>query len=247
MKSDNERARGQRTYTLSRRRLLVGGSLIAAAGAGAAVALADAARRKRWLDGMSRLNDITQAALFDPSKHAQTFGPASITNPFPFNGFYAESMAPEVDVAAWRLTLSGRVANTAPWELRSLMQLEHASQITRLICIEGWSAVGQWAGVPLNAFLTRVGADLSAKYVALRCADDYWTSIDMASALHPQTIMATHFLGQPLTTSFGAPLRLRIPIKLGFKNAKHVTELSATNDFVSGYWEKQGYNWFAGL
>jgi DMSO/TMAO reductase YedYZ molybdopterin-dependent catalytic subunit len=237
----------QLRYTLSRRRLLVAGGLIAAAAVGTSVVLANAARRKRWLDGMSSLNDRAQAALFDASRLAQIYGPEAITNPFPFNGFYPESMAPEVDPAAWRLALSGRIANNTPWDLRSLMQLDHASQITRLICIEGWSAVGQWAGVPLGAFLKLVGADLSAQYVALRCADDYWTSVDMASALHPQTILATHFLGQPLTASFGAPLRLRIPVKLGFKNAKHITELSVTNDFVSGFWEKQGYNWFAGL
>jgi DMSO/TMAO reductase YedYZ molybdopterin-dependent catalytic subunit len=237
----------QLRYTMSRRRLLVGGSLIAAAAVGSSVALADAARRKRWLDGMSNLNDRAQAALFDASRLAQSYGPEAIANPFPFNGFYPESMAPEVDLAAWRLALSGRIANNTSWDLRSLMQLDHASQITRLICIEGWSAVGQWTGVPLAAFLKLVGADLSAKYVAFRCADDYWTSVDMASALHSQTILTTHFLGQPLTASFGAPLRLRIPVKLGFKNAKYITELSVTNDFVSGYWEQQGYNWFAGL
>jgi DMSO/TMAO reductase YedYZ molybdopterin-dependent catalytic subunit len=247
MRFEYEQARAQRALVLPRRRLLLGGGLLALTGAGSAMALASPARRKRWLDGVSNFNDLAQAALFDPSQRAPTHDAAAITNPFPFNGFYPESMAPEVDVATWRLTLSGRVASTAPWDLRSLMQLEHASQITRLICIEGWSAVGQWAGVPLASFLASVGADLSTKYVAFRCADDYWTSIDMASALHPQTLLATHFLGQPLTASFGAPLRVRLPIKLGFKNAKHVTELSVTNEFVSGYWEQQGYNWFAGL
>jgi DMSO/TMAO reductase YedYZ molybdopterin-dependent catalytic subunit len=247
MSTEYLKEREEKKFLLSRRRLLLGGSLIAATAGVPAWLLADAPRRKQLLDGVSRFNDRAQASLFDITKLAQPYRPEDVTNPFPFNGFYPESMAPEVDINAWRLGLEGRVANQTPWDYRSLMQLEHESQITRLICIEGWSAVGQWSGVPLAAFLKRVGADLSAKYVAFKCADDYWTSIDMSSALHLQTILATHFLERPLTAAFGAPMRLRIPIKLGFKNAKHIKAISITNEFVGGYWERQGYNWFAGL
>jgi DMSO/TMAO reductase YedYZ molybdopterin-dependent catalytic subunit len=247
MNVEHLKERQEKKFVLSRRRLILGGGLIATAAGTPAWFLADAAGRKQLLDAASRFNDSTQASLFDVKKLAQTHHAEEVTNPFPFNGFYPESMAPEVDINEWRLSLKGRVTNQTPWDYRSITQLEHESQITRLICIEGWSAIGQWSGVPLAAFLKRVGADLSAKYVAFKCDDDYWTSIDMASAVHPQTILATHFLERPLTATFGAPLRLRIPVKLGFKNAKHIKVLSVTDDFVSGYWEKQGYNWFAGV
>jgi DMSO/TMAO reductase YedYZ molybdopterin-dependent catalytic subunit len=86
----------------------------------------------------------------------------------------------------------------------------------------------------------RVGADLRAKYVAFRCFDDYWTSIDMPSALHPQTILTLDFEQKPLEPPWGAPLRLRIPTKLGFKNPKYITSMAVTNDYPGGYWEDSG-------
>ncbi len=112
--------------------------------------------------------------------------------------------------------------------------------------MEGWSAIGKWGGVPFKTFLETIGADLTAKYVAFYCADKYWTSIDMPSALHPQTLLVLDFPGEQGETKYGFPVKIRIPTKLGFKNPKFVAEISVTNDYPGGYWENEGYNWFAG-
>ena len=112
--------------------------------------------------------------------------------------------------------------------------------IIRHICVEGWDYIGQWSGVNLRQFLERVGADLTAKYVAFRCADDYTESLDMPTALHPQTMLATKYAREPITDPFGFPLRLRTATKLGFKNAKWVTAIEVTNDFQETFWSKQG-------
>lgn len=196
----------------------------------------------RLLFAMSRFNDRVQAALFDPGKLAPTYSAAEVKTPFPFNAFYEEALAPVIDGDAYRLELSGLIADKRPWSLRDLQALPQETQITRLVCVEGWSAIGQWRGAPLRHFLERVGADLTARYVGFRCADNYASSIDMPSALHPQTQLTLDFL----QTKYGHPLRLRIPTKLGFKNPKFVTEIFVTNDNPGGYWEDKGYNWFSG-
>ncbi len=200
-----------------------------------------------WLRQVSAFNDRVQHLLFDPARLAPAYPDQAVTSPFPFNGFYPEPAAPVVSAVTWRLEFSGQIAKPDPLSLEELLKMPHQRQVTRLICIEGWSAIGAWAGVPLGWLLRHVQADLSAQYVGFRCADGYWTSIDMASALHPQTILATRFLDQPLPASFGFPLRLRIPTKLGFKNAKHITHLLVGNTYTGGFWEEKGYNWFAGL
>jgi DMSO/TMAO reductase YedYZ molybdopterin-dependent catalytic subunit len=146
----------------------------------------------------------------------------------------------------WRLDVAGRVSDKAPWTLEKLLALPQESQITRHTCIEGWSQIGQWSGVPLHVFLSRIGADLHARYVAFQCFDGYSTSLDMANALHPQTILAVDFERAPLTSEWGAPLRLRIPTKLGFKSAKNLQAIEVTNTYPGGYWEDQGYDWFSG-
>ena len=142
--------------------------------------------------------------------------------------------------------MSGLIADKVPWTLEQLRLLPQEAQVTRHVCIEGWSQIGQWSGVPLHVFLQRVGADLKARYVSFKCFDGYSTSIDMPSALHPQTILALDFLDQPLAPEWGAPVRLRIPTKLGFKSAKNIQAISVTNTYPGGYWEDQGYNWFSG-
>jgi DMSO/TMAO reductase YedYZ molybdopterin-dependent catalytic subunit len=199
------------------------------------------------LGKMSHFNDWVQARLFSPSRLAPTYAETDITKPFPFNAYYAEDMAPAVDGDTWRLELSGMIADRRPWSLAELRALPQETQITRHVCVEGWSAVGKWGGVPLRTFLERVGADLKSKYVGFRCADKYYTSIDMASALHPQTILALTYAGEVLPRKYGFPVKLRIPTKLGFKNPKHITAMFVTNVYPGGYWEDQGYNWFAGL
>jgi DMSO/TMAO reductase YedYZ molybdopterin-dependent catalytic subunit len=194
---------------------------------------------------MLRFNDRVQAALFSPSRLAETYPASAITRPFRFNAYYPEWQVRAVP-AQWRLDVSGRVSEKTSWTLEQLLALPQESQITRHICIEGWSQIGQWSGVPLHVFLRRIGADLRARYVAFKCFDGYSTSLDMASALHPQTILAVDFERAPLTPQWGAPLRLRIPTKLGFKSAKNLQAIEVTNTYPGGYWEDQGYDWFSG-
>ena len=200
----------------------------------------------RALWAMLRVNDRIQAALFDPNRLAATFSPAQITRPFKFNAYYPANQVRTVDSATWKLEVDGRVDDDSPWDLARLRALPQEGQITRHICVEGWSQIGQWSGVPLHVFLRAIGADLRARYVGFQCFDDYSSSIDMASALHPQTILALDFEQSPLSPPWGAPLRLRIPTKLGFKNPKYLSAISVTNDNPGGYWEDQGYNWFSG-
>ncbi len=196
---------------------------------------------------MERFNDRVQALLFNPNRLATTYTQAEITQPFRFNAFYEDWQVRPVPTG-WRLAVGGRVDDKTPWTLDRLRAMPQEGQITRHICIEGWSQIGQWSGVPLKVFLQRVGADLRAPYVTFKCFDGYSTSIDMASALQSQTILALDFLGKPLTPEWGAPVRLRIPVKLGFKSAKNVEAIEVTDrlEKQGGYWEDQGYNWFSG-
>ena len=194
---------------------------------------------------MMHFDDRVQARLFSAARLARTYPASAVTKPFRFNAFYEEWQAGETP-PDWRLELSGLIGDKAPWTIEALRALPLETQVTRHICIEGWSQIGQWSGVPLHAFLQRIGADLKAPYVAFKCFDGYSTSIDMPSALHPQTILALDFLGKPLTPEWGAPVRLRIPTKFGFKSAKNISAITVTNTYPGGYWEDQGYNWFSG-
>lgn len=199
-----------------------------------------------FLNAMSRWNDRVQAALFNPHTLAPTFKPSQITRPPRFNAYYDISQAPVVDPVTYRLELSGQIQEKTPWTLAQLRTLPQTQQITRLICVEGWRTIGQWSGVPFGHFLRRIGADTRCRYVSFKCADGYYSSIDMESALHPQTIMALDFLGAPLTPASGAPMRLRIPTKLGFKNPKQIVSMNVGNVYTGGYWADRGYNWFSG-
>jgi len=201
---------------------------------------------EKLLMKVSRWNDKVQAFLFDPNALAPTYPESMITRPFPFNAFYAEAEAPQVDANDFVLRVSGKVARRDGWTLEQLGALPQADQITRHICVEGWSAIGRWGGVPFATFLQRIGADLSARYVGFKCADDYFTSIDMPTALHPQTLLTLRYDGQTLPRKYGFPMKLRMPTKLGYKNPKHIVEIFVTDDYPGGYWEDQGYNWFGG-
>jgi DMSO/TMAO reductase YedYZ molybdopterin-dependent catalytic subunit len=230
----SRRAFLQRTVTLGGLALLTGCSLDDQSGIEAA------------LGKVSSLNDRIQGVLFDPNKLAPTYPDSMITRPFPFNAFYGEDEVPEVDGDDWRLELSGLIADKKPWTLAQLRAMPQVDQVTRHICVEGWSAIGKWGGVPFSSFLKKVGADLSAKYVGFKCADDYYTSIDMATALHPQTLMTLTYDGKQLPAKYGYPMKLRMPTKLGYKNPKHIQAMFVTNTYTGGYWEDQGYNWFGG-
>jgi DMSO/TMAO reductase YedYZ molybdopterin-dependent catalytic subunit len=196
---------------------------------------------------ISAFNDRMQAALLNPNRLAPTFAESAITRPFPFNAYYDEDEAPEVDGKDYAFKVGGLVDNKKSWTLDELHALPQEKQITRHVCVEGWSAIGSWSGHPLRDFLKRVGADTRAKYVWFQCAEGYSNTIDMATALHPQTIMAFKYDNDILPQAYGFPMKIRIPTKLGFKNPKYVMEMAVTNDDLGGYWEDQGYNWFSGL
>ena len=195
---------------------------------------------------ISFFNDDVQALLFDPHKMAPTYPESMITRPFPFNAFYDIDDVPEVDPASYRLQVGGLAHGKRVWTLDELRALPQQDQITRHICIEGWSAIGRWGGVRFADFLKRAGADTTARYVSLHCADNYWTSIDMPTALHAQTLLTLTYDGQVLPPKYGFPMKLRMPTKLGYKNPKHIVAITVTNDYPGGYWENQGYNWFGG-
>jgi DMSO/TMAO reductase YedYZ molybdopterin-dependent catalytic subunit len=203
-------------------------------------------RVQRMLRAMSKWNDGAQAWLFDPKRLAPEFPESMITNPFPFNAYYEEDEVRLVDATDYKLEVGGMIREKRAWRLPELYALPEVSQVTRHICVEGWSAIGKWSGVRFSEFLQRIGADLTARYVGFKCADDYSTSIDMATALHPQTLLAFKYAGQVLPPKYGFPMKLRIPTKLGFKNPKHITEIFVTNQYPGGYWENKGYNWFSG-
>ena len=224
----------RQTLTLGGLSLLTGCSLV------------DEDSAEKLLSYVSRFNDRAQAWLFDPHKLAPEYPESMITRPFPFNAFYSIDEAPNVDGEAYRLEVSGLVADKHSWSLHQLQQLPQTSQVTRHICVEGWSAIGKWGGIPFATFLRRIGADTTAKYVGFKCADDYYQSIDMPTALHPQTLFTLTYDGKTLPREYGFPMKLRMPTKLGYKNPKHITALFVTNAYPGGYWEDQGYNWFGG-
>lgn len=196
---------------------------------------------------ISRFNDGVQALLFNPNKLAPTYPASMVLKPPKFNAYYDVMDVKPVNGANWRLSLSGLIADKRPWTLQQIDALPKRTMIIKHICVEGWDYIGEWSGVPLRTFLERVGADLRAKYVAFKTADDYPSSIDMATALHPQTLLATQYADETLADPFGYPLRLRMATKLGYKNPKWVTAIEVTNTYPGGYWEQRGFSWFAGI
>lgn len=146
--------------------------------------ISDNGQAEEILNRMSRINDRLQGMLFSQRRLAPVYKESQITRPFPFNAFYGEDDIPKVNGDNYQLALTGLIQDKRPWTLSQLYNLHQVSQITRHICVEGWSAIGRWDGIPFNHFLQAIGADLSAKYVSFKCEDDYYTSIDMATALH---------------------------------------------------------------
>ena len=238
--------RSSAVLNLERRLFLKRGLSVGALALLTGCELTDDESVQRVLSAMSRWNDGAQAWLFDPNRLAPEYPESRITRPFPYNAYYPQSEVPIIEGSAYKLELAGMIENKKPWTLAELYALPQVTQVTRHICVEGWSAIGKWGGVRLSEFLKRVGADATAKYVGFQCADDYYGSIDMATALHPQTIMAFDWDGERLPPKYGYPMKIRIPTKLGFKNPKLVTAMFVTNEYPGGYWEDKGYNWFSG-
>jgi DMSO/TMAO reductase YedYZ molybdopterin-dependent catalytic subunit len=230
----------------TRRLFLRGGLSIGALTLLTGCDIVDSDAAEGTLRKISTFNDRVQAWLFNPNKLAPEYPESAIKRPFPFNGYYSEDEAPEVDGDTWKLEVGGLIENKDPWTLEQLNALPQVSQITRHICVEGWSAIGSWQGVRLSDFLKRIGADTRAQYVWFQCAEGYSNTIDMATALHPQTQLSLKFDNQVLPRKYGFPMKCRIPTKLGFKNPKYITALYVQNNDAGGYWENQGYNWFSG-
>jgi DMSO/TMAO reductase YedYZ molybdopterin-dependent catalytic subunit len=230
-----------------RRRFLRGAASLGALALLTGCDIIDGDSAENALKVVSRFNDRVQALLFSETKLAPTYTEADLTRPFPFNAYYDEDEAPVIDPATYKLELAGLVDNKTPWTLDQLHKLPEVSQITRHVCVEGWSAIGSWQGARLSDFLKRIGADTRAKYIWFKCAEGYTNTIDMPTALHPQTQMTFKYDHKLLPRAYGFPMKIRMPTKLGFKNPKYVVAMEVTNTDHGGYWENQGYNWFSGL
>jgi DMSO/TMAO reductase YedYZ molybdopterin-dependent catalytic subunit len=202
---------------------------------------------QRALAAVSRFNDRVQAAIFSGQKLAPTFSEAEAAGEFRYNAWYGPAKAPKLSETDYRLYLAGLIDDKRPWTVPQLHDLPQVTQITRHVCVEGWSAIGKWTGTPLKTFLERIGADTTARYVGFECADGYYEGMDMPTALHPQTLMAFKLGNDILPTRHGYPFKIRIPTKLGFKNPKFVSTLYVTNQQPRGFWTDRGYNWFSGI
>ena len=193
-------------------------------------------------------SDWASARLFRSGHLATTFDDSDLTpfDKFPINGYDVDD--PGVDFDKWTLRVTGEVQKPGDYKLAQIQALPRIRQNTRHVCVEGWDVIGRFGGARLSDFLKMIGADLTSRFVYVECADDYYESLDMATALHPQTLLCYEMYEQPLTREHGAPLRLQIPTKIGYKQAKYLTDLKATNVLERvGYWEDQGYSEFYGL
>lgn len=161
--------------------------------------------------------------------------------------------------ADWRLEVRGLVERPLRLSMDHVKALPQRTQITRHDCVEGWSAIGEWTGPQLSVLLDMARVREEANFIVFRCADtlngrDYYESVDMVDAYHPQTIVAHQLNGEPLPEKNGAPLRMRIERHLGYKHAKYLTAIEAVASFddihdgKGGYWEDVGdYQWYAGI
>lgn len=237
----------ERGGLLERRGLLKGGltlgalTMLTGCDVGKPEAVEAALRR------MQDFNDGVQALIFDPAKLAPTYPESMVLKPPVFNAYYDVDDVKPVDGRTWKLDVAGKVSDRKSWTAADIAALPETDMIIRHVCVEGWDYIGQWSGVQLRTFLERVGADLRAKYVVFQTADNYPSIIDMATALHPQTLLATKYARETLADPYGYPLRLRMSTKLGYKNPKWITSIEVTDTYVPGYWEKLGYSFFAGI
>jgi DMSO/TMAO reductase YedYZ molybdopterin-dependent catalytic subunit len=216
------------------------------------------------LESAEGANQRLQRLVTGKNKLAQEFTEQDISryfkpngNPPPITMDYATDAAKQW--SAWRLEISGSVKEPARFSLPELRSMPSRTQITRHDCVEGWSAIAKWKGVPLTEIMQRVQPSPEAKYVVFYCMDTddsgahYYESIDLRDANHPQTILAYEMNDRTLPVEHGAPLRLRIETQLGYKHAKYIRKIDfvASYDNIAsgkgGYWEDQGYEWYAGI
>lgn len=217
------------------------------------------------IEGAARqLTMSAQRLVVDRTALAREFSPADMSPVFRTNGNvmprssgYAAHLAS--GFAHWRLVVDGLVARPLSLSLAQIRRLPARTQITRHDCVEGWSAIGKWTGLPLKLLLDGAGLRREARYIVFHCADDfngvpYYESIDLVDAFHPQTILAWGMNDGPLPIGHGAPLRLRVERQLGYKHAKFVMRVEAVDGLErvgrgkGGYWEdSSGYQWYAGI
>ncbi|MEO8811290.1 MAG: molybdopterin-binding protein [Caulobacteraceae bacterium] len=264
---------------ISRRAALAG----TAAGAGLIVAgcskitgadaLTGSAGFRRVLAAAEGWTRHTQRFLLGGGQLAPQYNPADLSPNFKSNGTSNPGGAEYDGHAArnfvdWRLVVDGMVAHPLNLSLAEMRALPSRTQITRHDCVEGWSAIGGWTGVPLGLLLKAAAVVPAARYAVFYCADNldgepvkggeqspgqYYESIGMADAFHPQTLIAYAMNGAPLDIAHGAPLRLRVERQLGYKHAKYVRRIELVDDFKAisdgkgGYWEDRGYEWYAGI
>jgi DMSO/TMAO reductase YedYZ molybdopterin-dependent catalytic subunit len=209
-----------------------------------------------------------QRAIISDKTLAREFTEADLSPVFRANGTTMPtseeySKLEDGKFADWRLVVDGKVRQPLSLSLDDLKRLPSRTQITRHDCVEGWSAIGKWTGVPLGLILQTAGVATDARYAVFHCADDleetddgsgvYYESIDLFDAFHLQTILAYTLNGEPLPVANGAPLRLRVERHLGYKHAKYIMRIELVDSFATfgqgrgGYWEDRGYEWYAGI
>ncbi|HET7025204.1 MAG TPA: molybdopterin-dependent oxidoreductase [Gemmatimonadales bacterium] len=203
---------------------------------------------KPGLTAMARLNDRVGEALVSPHRLAREY-PVSERSGSAFPMYYVSDELPVLaDPAGWRLTVGGLVANPLTLTLAQLQALPRVTYTVKHHCVEGWTAIATWTGVPLTTITTMAAPTQAARYVRFDSFDSgYYNGWDLQTAMHPQTILAYAYNDQPLRPDHGAPLRLYSPLKLGYKLTKFLTTITFTADRPGGYWEDQGYPWLGGL
>jgi DMSO/TMAO reductase YedYZ molybdopterin-dependent catalytic subunit len=211
-------------------------------------------RRERLLDGALDFDDDVAEALYSANRRVRTYRRSDVTALK--NNYNGRTPSPGY-LGTWSLAVSG-LASGAPERvtLERLLALPRVDQVTRLVCVEGWSAIAWWSGVRFADVLAALPPAPDARWAALRSGvnldpygrpDPYYVSIDLDTARHPQTLLATHQNGRPLSLGHGAPLRLVVPMKLGLKNIKAITEIAYTRDEPADYWNERGYSRYDGL
>lgn len=205
------------------------------------------ALRPRLLD-ISRLNDwVGEKLLFSSTRLARTYDPAERSAMLP-SYFISTAMPMLENPDAWRLRVAGLVQRPLELSLDELLTMPRVTYTVKHHCVEGWSAIATWHGVPVSAIVQRSEPLAAARYIQFVSFDsDYSNGWDIASAVHPQTILAYAMNDNPLAPGHGAPLRLYSPTKLGYKMTKYLVSMTFTEKRPGGYWEDQGYPWFAGI
>ncbi len=185
--------------------------------------------------------------LFSPTRLARTYSPAERSRQLP-SYFISDVMPVLQNPETWRFKVDGLVRTSLSLSLDDLQRMPRVTYTVKHHCVEGWSAIATWHGTPVSAIVARCQPLPAAKYIMLRSFDsDYSNGWDLASAMHPQTILAYGMNDNPLPAAHGAPLRLYSPTKLGYKMTKYLLSMTFTSERPGGYWEDQGYPWFAGI